>query len=105
MKGYSYLVISVVAEVFGTAMLNLTEGFTVFLPSLGVIIGYGIAFYYLSLCLKTISLSLAYAIWSGSGTALTALIGNILGRSIRYAENNWDTTNYRWNRCTKCKRQ
>lgn len=77
MNGYIYLVISVIAEVFGTAMLNLTEGFTVLLPSLGVIIGYGIAFYYLSLCLKTISLSLAYAIWSGSGTALTALIGII----------------------------
>jgi multidrug resistance protein EbrB len=41
-------------------------------------IGFGIAFYSLSVCLKTIPLSLAYAIWSGIGTALTALIGVLL---------------------------
>lgn len=77
MNGYIYLAISIIAEVFGTVMLKLSEGFTVFLPSLGVIIGYGIAFYSLSLSLRTIALSLAYAIWSGAGTALTALIGII----------------------------
>lgn len=77
LKGYSYLAISIIAEVFGTVMLKLANGFTIFLPSLGVIIGYGIAFYSLSLCLRTIALSLAYAIWSGAGTALTALIGVI----------------------------
>jgi len=75
MKGYTYLTVSIIAEVFGTAMLKLSVGFTLGLPSLGVIAGYGLAFYCLSLCLRSIPLSLAYAIWSGAGTAFTALIG------------------------------
>lgn len=75
MKGYIILGISIISEVFATAMLKISEGFTVLLPSIGVIIGYGFAFYCLSLTLKTIPLSLAYAIWSGVGTALTVLLG------------------------------
>lgn len=78
MKGYFYLTISIITEVFGTAMLKLSEGFTVLLPSLGVAAGYGLSFYCLSLCLKTVPLSLAYAIWSGIGTALTALLGALV---------------------------
>ncbi|WP_068672232.1 multidrug efflux SMR transporter [Oceanobacillus sp. Castelsardo] len=78
MKSYIVLAISIIGEIFATSMLKLSEGFTVLSPSIGVIIGYGLSFYFLSLCLKTISLSLAYAIWSGAGTALTALIGVIL---------------------------
>ena len=75
MKGYLYLAISIITEVFGTAMLKLSEGFTVPLPAIGVAVAYGLSFYCLSLCLKTVPLSLAYAIWSGIGTALTALLG------------------------------
>ncbi|MBT2648622.1 multidrug efflux SMR transporter [Bacillus sp. ISL-34] len=78
MKGYIALGISIISEVFGTTMLKLSEGFTHSFASFGVIIGFGIAFYSLSLCLKTIPLSLAYAIWSGIGTALTALIGVLI---------------------------
>ncbi|WP_257350777.1 DMT family transporter [Pseudalkalibacillus decolorationis] len=80
MKGYIALGISIISEVFGTTMLKLSEGFTILFPSIGVIVGFGLAFYYLSLCLKTIPLSLAYAIWAGVGTALTALIGVLLWR-------------------------
>ena len=75
MKGYGFLVVSIVAEIFGTVMLKLSNGFTVLYPSLAVLLGYGLSFYFLSLCLRTLPLSLAYAIWSGAGTALTALIG------------------------------
>lgn len=78
MKGYIALGISIVSEIFGTTMLKLSDGFTNLLPSICVIIGFTIAFYCLSLCLKTIPLSLAYAIWSGLGTAFTALIGVLL---------------------------
>jgi multidrug resistance protein EbrB len=78
MKGYIALGISIISEVFGTTMLKLSEGFTHLFALFGVIIGFSIAFYSLSLCLKTIPLSLAYAIWSGIGTALTALIGVLL---------------------------
>ncbi|MFE0505279.1 DMT family transporter [Peribacillus butanolivorans] len=78
MKGYIALGISIISEIFGTTMLKLSEGFTNLSPSIGVILGFGLAFYCLSLCLKTIPLSLAYAIWSGIGTAITALIGVLL---------------------------
>ncbi|WP_099355495.1 DMT family transporter [Fredinandcohnia onubensis] len=78
MKGYLALSISIICEIFATAMLKMSEGFTVLFPSVGVIIGYGLAFYCLSLCLKTLPLSLAYAIWSGVGTALTAVIGALV---------------------------
>ncbi|MDM5227434.1 multidrug efflux SMR transporter [Cytobacillus sp. NJ13] len=78
MRGYFYLTISIAGEIFATTMLKLSDGFTVLLPSAGVVFGYALSFYCLSLCLKTVPLSLAYAIWSGAGTALTALIGAIL---------------------------
>lgn len=75
MKGYVALSLAVISEIFGTTMLKLSEGFTHLFPSLGVMIGYGLSFYFMSISLKTVPLSLAYAIWSGAGTALTALIG------------------------------
>ena len=78
MKGYVYLGFSIIGEVFATAMLKMSEGFTVLLPTIGVIIGYALSFYLISLSLKTIPLSLAYAVWSGVGTALTALIGGVV---------------------------
>lgn len=77
-KGYLALSASIVFEVFGTTMLKLSDGFTVLLPSVGVVIGFAVAFYSLSICLRTIPLSMAYAIWSGVGTALTALIGVLI---------------------------
>lgn len=78
MKGYIYLTVSIISEVFGTTMLKLSAGFTHLFPSIGVMVGFGMAFYCLSLCLRTIPLSLAYAIWAGVGTAATALIGVLL---------------------------
>jgi multidrug resistance protein EbrB len=78
MKGYIYLTSSIIGEILATSMLKISEGFTVFFPSVGVVAGYVLAFYCLSLCLRTIPLSLAYAIWAGIGTALTALIGVVV---------------------------
>ncbi|MCY8235243.1 DMT family transporter [Priestia endophytica] len=77
MKGYIFLALSIVCEVFGTSMLKLSNGFTFLLPSFGVIVGFALAFYFLSLSLKYISLSLGYGIWAGAGTALTTLVGII----------------------------
>ncbi|MFC7319757.1 DMT family transporter [Halobacillus campisalis] len=78
MKYYIYLAISILGEVFGTTMLKISDGFTVLLPSAGVVAGYGLSYFCLSLCLKVIPLSLAYAIWAGLGTVLTAIIGFIV---------------------------
>lgn len=78
MKGYGFLSVSIIAEIIATVCLKLSEGFTILLPSIIVAIGYGIAFFMLSLSLKYLALSLAYAIWSGVGTALTAILGILI---------------------------
>ena len=72
---YLFLAIAIVAEVIGTSALKAAEGFTRLWPSLIVVVGYGIAFYFLSLALKVIPVGIAYAIWSGVGVALITLIG------------------------------
>ncbi len=78
MKSYILLAFSILGEVFASTMLKMSEGFTVLLPSYGVVAGYGFSFYLLALTLKSIPLSLAYAIWAGVGTALTVLIGVVV---------------------------
>ncbi|WP_419875108.1 DMT family transporter [Candidatus Pristimantibacillus sp. PTI5] len=78
MKGYIALAIAIIGEVFGSTMLKFSEGFTNILPSIGFVAGFGIAFYSISICVRTVSLGTAYAIWSGAGTVLTALIGVLL---------------------------
>ncbi|MBD3109182.1 multidrug efflux SMR transporter [Bacillus sp. AGMB 02131] len=75
--GYIWLSIAIVSEVFGSSMLKLTDGFKRFFPTLGVVVGYAIAFYALSLSLEELPLGAVYAIWAGVGTALTALVGVI----------------------------
>ena len=75
---YLYLAIAILAEVIGTSALKAAEGFTRPLPSLVVAVGYGTAFYFLSLALKVIPVGIAYAIWSGVGVALITLIGWVM---------------------------
>jgi len=75
MYAYVLLFIAIISEVFGSSMLKATNGFKKLLPSIGVVFGYGIAFYALSLSLKTLPLGTVYAIWAGVGTALTAIVG------------------------------
>jgi small multidrug resistance pump len=75
MKDYVYLAIAILSEVIGTTALKASEGFTRPIPSLIVVAGYASAFYFISLCLKTISIGVAYAIWSGVGIILIALLG------------------------------
>jgi len=82
MKSYLFLALSIVSEVFATTMLKFSEAFTILGPSIAVALGYGISFYSLSLCLKTLPLSLAYAIWSGIGTALTVIVGIVVWGEI-----------------------
>jgi len=72
---FVYLAIAIVFEVFATSALKQTEGFTRLWPSLLTIVGYGFAFYFLSLPLRTMPLGVVYAIWSGAGIVLVTLIG------------------------------
>ena len=78
-----YLGVAIVAEVVATSALKAAEGFTRLAPSVVVVVGYLIAFYFLSLTLRTIPLGVAYAIWSGIGIALISLIGWLVyGQSL-----------------------
>jgi small multidrug resistance pump len=80
-----YLTFAIIAEVLATSALKAAEGFTRPLPSLAVVIGYGIAFYLLSLTLKTLPVGVAYAIWSGVGTGLIVLLGWLLfGQALNF---------------------
>ena len=72
---YLFLTIAIIAEVIATSALKSVEGFTKLVPSLIVILGYGTAFYFLSLTLKSIPVGIAYAIWSGLGITLISIIG------------------------------
>lgn len=70
--------LAILAEVIATSALKLTDGFTRLGPSLLVIAGYALAFYFLALVLRSMSVGVAYAIWAGAGIALIALIGWIV---------------------------
>lgn len=72
---YVYLLVAIVSEVIATSALKASAGFTQLWPSVLVVLGYGVAFYFLSLCLKTMPVGLAYAIWSGLGVVLVSLVG------------------------------
>ena len=69
-----YLFIAIVAEVIATSMLKLSNEFTRLGPSIIVVLGYGTAFYFLSLTLRTIPIGVAYAMWSGVGIFLVTII-------------------------------
>ncbi len=73
--GYLYLSFAIVAEVIATSALKASDGFTRPWPTTIVVLGYGAAFYFLSLVLKTVPVGVAYAIWGGAGIVLIALIG------------------------------
>jgi small multidrug resistance pump len=83
MHHWILLAIAIVSEVIATSCLKAAEGFTRFWPSVVVVAGYLLAFYLLSLTLKTIPVGVAYAIWSGTGIVLIALSGWLfLGQSL-----------------------
>lgn len=78
MNAYVILIAAIISEVFGSSMLKVSNGFKKPLPSLGVVLGYGLSFYALSRSLETLPLGLTYAIWAGVGTALTAVVGMVV---------------------------
>ncbi len=70
-----YLMLAIVAEVAGTTSIKLSEGFTRLVPSVAIFVFYGLSLIMLSLALKEVELSFAYALWSGVGIALIATVG------------------------------
>ena len=73
-----YLAIAIVCEVIATSALKASEGFTRLTPSVVVVVGYVVAFYCLSLTLRSIAVGIVYAIWSGVGIVLISLVGWLL---------------------------
>ena len=80
--GYVYLALAIIAEVIATTALKSSQEFTKPVPSLVVVLGYGSAFYFLSLVLKTIPVGIAYAIWAGVGIVLVAIVAAIIFKQI-----------------------
>jgi small multidrug resistance pump len=82
MPGYVWLAIAIVAEVIGTSALRASEGFSRLWPSLVVVAGYGVAFYCLSMTLKSMPVGIVYAIWSGVGIVLITMVAIVLYRQV-----------------------
>ena len=78
MNKWMFLALAIISEVIATTSLKSTEGFTKLVPSIIVVIGYTAAFYFVSLTLDTLPVGVVYAIWSGVGIALVAIISVIV---------------------------
>jgi len=86
LNAWMILGLAIVAEVIGTTALKASENFTRLVPSLIVVVGYGVAFYCLSLVLKSVPVGIAYAVWSGLGIVLiTAVAWLLYGQRIDLA--------------------
>ncbi len=75
---YIYLIVAVAAETIGTTALQASQQFSRLVPSLIVLVAYGFSFYMLGLTLKVIPVGIVYAIWSGLGIVLIAVIGLVV---------------------------
>ncbi len=80
--GALFLTIAIVGEVIATSFLRASQGFTQPIPTLVVVIGYGITFYFFSLALQTIPVGVAYAIWSGVGIVIVSIIAFIVYKQV-----------------------
>ena len=77
---YLYLAIAIIAEVIATSALKASDEFTRLIPSMVVVIGYAVAFYFMTLVIRTIPIGITYAIWSGLGIVLIAAVGFVYYR-------------------------
>ncbi|WP_294215304.1 SMR family transporter [uncultured Chryseobacterium sp.] len=81
-KSYIYMLLAIICEIIATTFLKKSEGFTRLLPSAITIIGYSVAFYFLSITLRHIPVGITYAIWSGVGIVAITIIGIIAFKQI-----------------------
>lgn len=75
MNYYYLLLLAIAFEICGTTCMKLSEGFSRLLPSILIFLFYAFSFFFFTLALKGIDVSIAYAIWAGLGTALITVIG------------------------------
>ena len=74
MNPWTLLAISICLEIVATNLLKVSDGFTKLLPTVGSLTLYAISFYFVSIVFRTLSVGLVYAIWSGVGIVLTAIV-------------------------------
>lgn len=85
--GWGYLILAIIFEVFGTTMMKLSNGLSNIIPSVLMFVGYIASFAMLAIALKTIDVSVAYAIWSAIGIILISIIGIFyFGESVSLAK-------------------
>lgn len=70
-----YLILAIAFEISATTLMKMSNGFTKILPTVGTFLGYIICFCFLSISLKKIDISVAYAIWSAAGIVILSAIG------------------------------
>lgn len=87
--GYVYLGIAILAEVIATSSLKTSASFTRPGPTAVVVVGYAVAFYFLSLCLRTMPVAVAYAVWSALGMVLLTVVGAWVYREVPDAWGCW----------------
>lgn len=80
MGPYVILGIAIVSEVFAEAMMKLSNGFEKKWPIIGIAAGYLVAFYLMAQTLEELPLGFVYAVWTGVGVALTAIVGAVFWR-------------------------
>jgi len=76
-QAWAILSVAILFEVAGTTCMRLSESLTRLIPSILIFVFYAISFIFNTLVTRTLGLSVVYAVWSGAGTVLTAMIGFI----------------------------
>lgn len=100
---YVMLGIAIVSEVIGSTFLTKSAGFTKLVPSALTLLFFGIAFYLLSQVVKTMPMGIAYAIWSGVGIVLTALVGGVYFKAdFGLASHDWHGADRTGRDCNQC---
>ena len=79
---YFYLALAIAAEVAGTSLLKATEEFTKIVPTSFLIIFYAMSFWLMTLALRDLPLGVVYAVWSGLGIVLVAIIGALVYKEM-----------------------
>ena len=79
---YFYLLIAIIGEVVGTTYLKSTNNLSELIPSTYVVIGYGTAFYFMMLAMKTIPIAITYSIWAAAGISAITIIGALKYKEI-----------------------
>ena len=79
---YFYLALAITAEVAGTTLLKSTEEFTRLVPTTFLVVFYLISFWLMTLALRDLPLGVVYAVWSGLGIVLVAVIGAVIYKEI-----------------------